>query len=221
MDVSAELERFAEQRRAMVDSQLRPNAVNDARVVRAMGEVPREAYLPASCAAVAYADVKLPLGAGRTSNPPIATGRLLTEAAVRPSDRVLVIGAAGGYAAAVLARLCDHVVALESLAELAAAARTALADSAQVEVVEGPLEAGWAADAPYDLVVIDGAVEQVPPAIADQLAPGGRLVTGLIDRGVVRLAAGRRSAGGFGLLDFADVDAAHLPGFAPRQGFVF
>lgn len=208
-------------RHAMVASQLRTNAVSDARVVAAMDSVPREAFLPADVAALAYRDTAVPLGHGRAQNLPIATGRLLTQAEVRPSDRVLLIGAAGGYTAAVLAQLADSVVAVEADTALATLARTALAGSSNVTLVEGPLEAGHAAGAPYDLLFIDGAVDAVPDALVAQVAIGGRVVAGIADRGVTRLTAGRRTAGGFALLDFADIECVPLPGFARPRPFTF
>ncbi|KQM41236.1 protein-L-isoaspartate O-methyltransferase family protein [Sphingomonas sp. Leaf10] len=211
---------FEAMRHAMVVSQLRTSAVSDPRVVDAMGDVPREAFVPAAQAALAYRDAPLPLGGGRAINPPLITGRLLVAADIRPTDRVLLVGAAMGYAAAVLARLAGSVVALEEDAALASAARDAIAD-AKVTVVEGPLKAGWAAGAPYDVIIIDGAVEELSEAIADQLAPGGRLATGLVDRGVTRLALGRRSEGGFGVVDFADLECVVLPGFAKPKTFQF
>lgn len=208
-------------RQAMVSNQLRTNAVSDSRVVAAMGRVPREAYLPLTVAGLAYRDTALPLGAGRAANVPIATGRLLNEAKVAPTDVVLLVGAAGGYTAAVLAELAAKVVALEADAALLAIATRALAGHDRVTVVSGALEQGHAAGAPYDLIVIDGAIPQVPQALIDQLAVGGRLVTGIVDRGITRLCAGRRSPGGFGLIDFADVDCVTLPGFATPKQFVF
>ena len=217
----ADQAQFAAMRQAMVSNQLRTNAVSDPRLVAVMGRVPREAFLPAPVAGLAYRDTALPLGAGRAANVPIATGRLLNEAAVLPTDHVLLIGAAGGYTAAVLAEMAAMVVAVESDAALVAIAQTALAGNSRIQIVNGPLEQGHAAGAPYDVVVIDGAVPQVPQALIDQLAIGGRLVTGIIDRGVTRLAAGRRSTGGFGLVDFADVDCVGLPGFALPRQFVF
>ena len=102
-----------------------------------------------------------------------------------------------------------------------AAAREALAGHAGTELVEGPLEAGAPGHAPYDVLMIDGAVEFVPNALIDQLAPDGRVVTGLVDRNIIRLASGRRSAGGFGLVGFADVDCVVLPGFSRPRGFSF
>lgn len=211
---------FEAMRHAMVVSQLRTSAVSDPRVVDAMGDVPREAFVPAAQAPVAYRDAPLPLGNGRAINPPLITGRLLVAADIRPTDRVLLVGAATGYAAAVLAKLAGSVVALEEDAALAGSARDAIAD-AKVTLVEGPLKAGWADGAPYDVIIIDGAVEEVPDAIADQLAPGGRLATGLVDRGVTRLALGRRSEGGFGVVDFADLECVVLPSFAKPKTFQF
>lgn len=214
-------ERFETMRHAMVASQLRTNAVNDARVVEAMARVPRENYMPDAQRALAYRDALLPLAGGRLHNSPLATGRLLTEANVQPGDHVLLIGAAGGYAAAVLSELARAVTAVEVDAGLAALARTALAGAGNVTVVEGPLAEGWAAGAPYDLLVIDGAVDHVPDALVRQIKPGGRAAAGIVDRGVTRLAAGRRTEGGFGLVDFADAECALLPGFGRPKSFKF
>ena len=212
---------FEAMRAAMVDSQLRTDAVNDARVVAAMAAVPREAFVPPHLRAISYIDRPLPLGGGRALNPPVVVGRLLTEAETRPEDRALVVGAGGGYSAAVLARLVAHVVALEEPGALAAAGAGALAGLANVESVDGPLAEGWRARAPYDLILIDGAVEYVPDAITSQLADGGRLATALIEDGVTRLAIGRRAGEGFGAVAFADSAAAALPGFQRPRAFVF
>lgn len=213
--------RFEAMRHAMVASQLRTNAVSDPRVVAAMARVPREKFLPADVAGLAYRDTAVPLGNGRFANLPIATGRLLTEAQIRPGDKVLLIGAAGGYTAAVLALVAESVVAVESDPALVAIARVALADYPAVTLVDTPLDAGAPALAPFDLLVVDGAVEQLPEALVAQLVPGGRVVAGLVDRGVTRLAAGRRSDGGFGLVDFADIECVPLPGFARPAVFAF
>lgn len=212
---------FEAMRHAMVASQLRTNAVSDARVVEAMARVPREAFVPAEVRAIAYRDTLLPLAGGRRHNSPLATGRLITEAQIGPRDHVLLVGAAGGYAAALLGELAGSVVALEEEPALVAHARGALAGHARVSLVEGPLAQGWAAAAPYDVLVIDGAVEHLPEALVAQLKPGGRAVAGIVDRGVTRLARGRRSEGGFGLVDFADIECARLPGFARPKVFQF
>jgi len=208
-------------REAMVASQLRTNAVSDPRVVAAMARVPREEFLPETQRGLAYRDTAVPIAHGRAANLPIATGKLLTRADVRPTDHVLLIGAAGGYAAAVLAMLAKDVVAVESDPALVAIARKALAPYANVELIEGDLAAGAPAVAPYDLLVVDGAVQHLPQALIDQIKPGGRVVAGLDDNGVTRLAAGVRTDGGFGLASFADVDCVMLPGFARPRAFTF
>ena len=211
---------FESMRMAMVSNQLRTTAVNDARVVDAMRAVPREDYVPTDRAAVAYVDTLVPLGGGRLLNSPMATGRLLTEIGAQPGDRALIVGAATGYSAALLARLVSHVVALDEDAGLIAKAR-AVGLPANVAVVEGPLAAGWASSAPYDLILIDGAVEQVPQALIDQLADGGRLAAAVIERGVSRLSIGRKAGAAFGMVAFADAEAAPLPGFARPAAFTF
>ncbi|WP_375288754.1 protein-L-isoaspartate O-methyltransferase, partial [Sphingomonas sp.] len=164
-------------RQAMVASQLRTTAVNDVRVVAAMAEVPRERFLPGVPAELAYRDSLVPLGRGREANSPMATGKLLTEAYLRRTDRVLLIGAAAGYAAACLAPIVAQVVAVESDGVLAAAAREALASYDNVAVVEGSLAEGQAEQAPFDVLFVDGAVEDLPPALVEQVKVGGRIVT--------------------------------------------
>lgn len=218
---ATQTDRYHAMRHAMVASQLRTNAVSDARVVAAMAEVPREAFLPGEVAALAYRDTAVPLTHGRAQNVPIATGKLLTAATLSAADRVLLIGAAGGYTAAVLAELVATVVAVEVDPVLAAIARTTLAGYPSVTLVEGPLEAGHAAAAPYDVLVVDGAIERLPDALVAQVKVGGRVVAGLADRGITRLASGRRSEGGFALLPFADIDCVVLPGFDRPRSFTF
>ena len=220
-DPVAETSNFDAMRHAMVQSQLRTNAVNDPRVVTAMARVAREKFVPESVRALAYRDTAVPVGNGRSINVPIATGKLLTEAYLLPADRVLLIGAAAGYTAAVLAGLVASVVAVESDADLARHAREALAGLANVKLVEGPLEKGHAKGGPYDVLIVDGCVEQLPDTLVSQVAPGGRVVAGIIERGVRRLAAGRAIKGGFGVKAFADIDCVALPGFAAPRGFAF
>lgn len=212
---------FDTMRQAMVSSQLRTAAVSDPRVIAAMARVPREAYLRDDLRAVAYRDTAIPLGGGRALNTPMATGRLLTEAYLRREDRVLLIGAATGYGAAILAELVAHVVAVESDPRLADLARTRLTGMSRAELVEGPLAKGHGGGAPYDVLMIDGAVAYVPDALVAQVAPGGRVVAGLAERGLTRLAAGRRTAGGFALVSFADAECVVLPGFDRPEPFRF
>jgi protein-L-isoaspartate(D-aspartate) O-methyltransferase len=211
---------FEPMRRAMVATQLRTTGVNDPRVVAAMGAVPRERFVPADRLALAYADALVPVAPGRALNPPMALGRLLTEARLGGAERALVIGAATGYSAAVLARLVASVVALEEDDELAAFAKKALAGSG-VALVKGPLARGHAKAGPYDFILIDGAVEIVPPAIVEQIADGGEVALALLEEGVSRLAIGRVVAGAFGTTIFADAETASLPGFAKPRGFSF
>jgi len=211
---------FEPMRRAMVASQLRTTGVSDPRVIAAMGEVARERFVPAERAVLAYADALVPLGGGRALNPPMALGRMLTEARLQGDERVLVIGAATGYSAALLAKLAGSVVALEEDSGLAAFAKTALAGTG-VALVKGALAGGHAKAAPYDFILIDGAVEHIPQAIVDQAANGGRISLALLDRAVTRLAIGRVVDGAFGVSVYADAMAAILPGFEKPRTFTF
>ncbi|HWH22940.1 MAG TPA: protein-L-isoaspartate O-methyltransferase [Allosphingosinicella sp.] len=212
---------FEQMRRAMVASQLRTTGVSDARVIAAMGAVPRERFVPPGKVAMAYADALVPLGNGRELNTPMSLGRMLTEAAPQPEDRALVIGAATGYAAAVLAQLVASVVAVEEDPQLAAAAQGALAGT-KVKLVEGPLTKGYKQGAPYDLIIVDGAVEYVPDAIVDQLGENGRLAAAIVEAGgIAHISIGRRGGAGFGLAAVSDVASAILPGFQKPRGFTF
>lgn len=208
-------------RRFMVSNQLRPNKVTDPAVLAAMETVERERFVPAGMERLCYRDTTVRLAGGRGLNPPIATGRLLDRARIVRGERALLIGAATGYVAALLAAIGASVVAVEEDPALLAVAREALAGQADVRLVEGPLAAGWPGGAPYDLIYLDGAVEEIPAALSDQLAPDGRLVGGVLERSISRLVEGRRAGGGFGLAGFADVELAPLPGFARAPAFAF
>lgn len=204
---------FAQTRAAMVESQLRTSDVSDARVIAAMAAVPREAFVPADKVAMAYTDRPVRLAGGRALNPPLAVGRLLTEAGVQPGNKVLLIGAATGYTAAVLAEIGAIVTAVEEDA--------ALPSPGMDGFVIAPLTVGAPEGGPYDVILIDGAVDEIPAALIDQLAEGGRLATGVVDRGVTRLCVGRKAGGYFGLARLADLEMVVLPGFAQPAGFVF
>ena len=208
-------------RMAMVSSQLRTNAVDDNRVVEAMATVPRELFMPEAARFAAYRDVAIPLGGGRSMNMPLATGRLLTVAELQATDRVLLIGAAGGYSAALLAQMVAEVVAVEESASLAGLARTALAGQEKITLIEGPLAAGYPDRAPYDVLIVDGAVEVLQESLVAQLKPGARIAAGLADRGVTRLAFGRTTASGYAVQPFADIECVVLPGFSRPRGFQF
>lgn len=212
---------FETMRHAMVASQLRTNAVNDQRVVAAMARVPREQFLPEGVRSIAYRDAAIPLGGGRHVNVPMATGRLLTEAYLTATDRVLLIGAATGYTAAVLSEIVGSVVAVESDPALLAMARDALAGVDNVELVDSPMQDGHAAGAPYDVLIVDGAVESVPDTLIAQVRPDGRVTAGIAERGLTRLASGRKTDGGFALVAFVDVECVVLPGFETPKPFRF
>ena len=196
-------------RRAMIDGQLRTSGVSDPRVLAAMAAVAREDYVPAARRAVAYCDRPVPLGEGRTLAPPVAHGQMLAEAAPTRADRALIVGGGSGYLAALLAPLVGTLHVVES---------GEFPGRRVGNWVAGPLGQGCKKGAPYSLILIDGAIEVLPDALVRQLGDGGRVVTGLIERGVARLAVGRKAAGAVGFLTLGEAEFALLPGFAkPRQ----
>jgi len=216
MTVQRPIPDFATARQAMVDSQLRPQGVTDRAVLRAMRSVERERFLPPETRPLAYVDRAVSIGDGRFLPAPAVLGQLLTEMTPQPGQRALVIGAGTGYSAQVLADMGLNVTALESSAALAATAR-----ELGIEVVRGPLERGYVAGAPYDQVLIDGAVEHIPDAIIEQMAEGGRLGTALADRGITRLIVGRKAGIAFGYLSLSDAGVPALPGFMRPRAFTF
>ena len=216
---------FALARRNMVDGQLRPNRVNDAGLLAALSELPRERFLPEALRSVAYADDDVPLGNGRFMMEPMVLARLIQILQPRAEDKALVAAAGLGYGAAILGRLTKSVVAVEADAGLAAAARKTLQELGVtgVEQVAGPAEQGAAASAPYDIVLIEGAVPEVPGAIADQLAEGGRLATVIADPsgalGVAHLFV--KQGGVVSGRPLFDAGTPLLPGFARPARFTF
>ena len=172
---------FQDLRTKMVDGQVRTTDVTDAAILSAMLEVPREAFVPAARRPLAYIDEDIEIAEGRPGRhlmraSPFA--RLVQLAGVRAGELVLDVGSGTGYSSAVLARIAGFVVALESDPALAAEAgqRLAALGCDNISVVEGPLPAGHAAQAPYDVILVGGAVEEIPAALFDQLKDGGRLV---------------------------------------------
>ena len=216
MTVQLPVPDFVTARRTMIDNQLRPVGVTDPAVLSAMGSVARERFVPEDARPLAYGDRSVPLGGGRFLVPPAVLGQVLTAMAPAPGDRALVVGAGTGFSAAVLAEMGCEVVALECVPGLAARA-----GGPGVRVVEGPLEAGHKAAAPYDLILIDGAVEHLPDEIISQLSDGGRLGGALAEGGIARLVVGRKVAGAFGHGSIGDSALAVLPGFARPRGFRF
>jgi protein-L-isoaspartate(D-aspartate) O-methyltransferase len=216
MTVQSPIPDYSGARRAMIDNQLRPQGVTDHGVLSAMGSLAREQFLPEAVRPLAYADRSIPLGNGRFLSAPTVLGQLLTRMALEVGQRALVVGAGTGFSAAVLKAMGLDVVALESAPELAARAR-----ALGLTVVAGPLDAGHKAAAPYDVILIDGAVEFIPEPLIKQLAEGGRLGAALIERRVTRLIVGRKAGGAFGYLSVGDAGVAPLPGFSRPQAFTF
>ncbi len=203
---------FAIARNMMVDGQIRPNKVTDPRIIAAMRSIARERFLPPALASLAYVDIEVDLGVGRVLPQPMVTARLLQLAELRDGDRVLVVGAGTGYSAA-LAVACGAVVtALDTQSGVA---------SVGVSWATGPLEAGWAACGPYDLILIDGAVAEFPAGFAAQLAPNGRLVGVQVSGGIGRAMRGIVVGGSLRTVPMFDCNAAMLPGLAKAASFVF
>jgi protein-L-isoaspartate(D-aspartate) O-methyltransferase len=175
-------------RRNMVESQIRTNKVTHAALLDALSTVPRERFLPPDRAFAAYVDDDVMVAPGRYLMEPMVFARLVQLADPAAGDRVLLVGAGAGYGAAVLARLVASVTALESDPALAAQGKPALAalTAGNVTQATGPLAQGWPGKAPYDLILIEGAVEEVPPALFSQLADGGRIVAVVKTEGVGR-----------------------------------
>jgi protein-L-isoaspartate(D-aspartate) O-methyltransferase len=216
MTVQFSIPDFKAARLAMVESQLRPQGVTDPRVLEAMGEVEREKFLPPATRPLAYVDRAVAIGDGRFLAAPTVLGQLLTQMMPEPGQRALVIGAGTGYSTAVLSRIGLKVTGLEESGQLGSMAR-----DLGVEIVEGPLENGCKSGAPYDQILIDGAVEVIPEAIIGQLSDGGRLGTALIDGGITRLIVGRKAGGAFGYLSIGDAGVPTLPGFIRPKAFEF
>jgi protein-L-isoaspartate(D-aspartate) O-methyltransferase len=215
---------FGAARAHMIDSQLRPGKVMDARVLNAFAGVRREFFVAEHLRAVAYVDEDLPLGGGRYLMEPLVAARLLQAAAIEHTDTALIIGAGTGCEAALTAALARNVVALEENPELARCARDALVEHsiASVSVVEGPLPLGYRPRAPYDVMLFCGAVVEVPPEVDSQLAEGGRLLAVVKSaNGIGRAILRTRTGGVVAQRVLFDAATPLLPGFLPKPAFVF
>ena len=212
---------FAAQRLNMVEGQVRANDVTDRRIQAAMAEIPREDFVPAHLYSVAYMESCLEVAPGRHMLDPRCFAKLAQLASIGAEDHVLDVGGAGGYSAAVLARLAKDVIALEEDSDLVGSASRRLAGIENIRVEQGRLSGGFAQGAPYDVIFVNGALEFAPDALLAQLKPGGRLVA------VIR-CAGRGQAHLFVKSDGAissraafDAQVPVLPGFEKAKGFVF
>ncbi|WP_293868086.1 protein-L-isoaspartate O-methyltransferase [uncultured Alsobacter sp.] len=211
---------FAQQRRMMVDCQLRTYDVTDPGVTAAMDTVPREAFV--SDSTLAYLDRSVPMlpGSDRQLMTPMVFARLIQAAEIVAGSKVLVVGAGTGYGAAVIADMGAVVTALECDPALQQVAAERLAGS-PVVLAKGPLEEGDKARAPYDVIVVEGAFEVEPDALLAQLADGGRLV-GVKGSGRAASATVYRKSGKtVGNRTITEAAAPILPGFAKRPAFVF
>ncbi|MFN3232195.1 MAG: protein-L-isoaspartate O-methyltransferase family protein [Alphaproteobacteria bacterium] len=214
---------FAAARRHMVDGQLLPNRVTEPRLIAAMTDIAREAFVPKPLQGVAYLDEDLEIAPGRYMMEPMILARLIQEAGVSASDQVLHIGGTTGYSTAVLGRLADVVVAVEETDEIVERATLHLADAEinNAAVIAAPLQEGYPAQAPYDVILIEGTVPDVPENLLDQLAEGGRLAAVLQVDGVGRAVLFVKQGGVVGRRELFDANTPPLPGFERQPGFVF
>ena len=213
---------FTATRRNMVESQIRTNAVTHEVLLAALAEIPREKFVPEALRGVAYIDEDLPLKKGRYLMEPLVLAKLLQLAAITPDDVVLDIGCGTGYSAALLSKLANTVVALESDPELAARATATLSELSidNVVVVTAPLAGGYAKQAPYEVIVFNGSVPRIPETIARQLADGGRLVA-VVGEGVGQGTLMPRNRGILAQRPVFDAATPILPDFVQEPGFVF
>lgn len=214
---------FVAARTTMVDSQVRPSDVTLYPIIDAMLAVPRENYVPGGLKPVAYVGEHVPLAPRRVVLDPRVFGKMLDALAVGPADLVLDVGCGLGYSTAVLGRLAEAVIGVEADEAMAAeAASTLAADGVDNAVVQhGPLTEGDASHGPYDVIVIEGGVEQVPQALIDQLKEGGRIAAIFIDASAGRVRIGQKTGDAVAWRDAFDATAPTLEGFEAAPGFEF
>lgn len=220
----AEMSQYETARLNMVEGQLKPNKVTDPAILDAMGAVPREAFVPKAMRGIAYVDEDIAIGNGRYLMEPMVLARLIETARIEPGDIVLMIGCGTGYSASVLARLANTVVAIEADPDLAQQASETLAHLGvdNAVVIEAPLSAGYAEQAPYQAILIEGAVAEVPQEILSQLDDGGRLAAVVSpDGGLGRAMLYQRIGATVSHREVFDASVPILPGFEPVPAFVF
>jgi len=214
---------FGTARKNMIESQLRTSRIADQALLDALAEVPRERFVPEDLHRIAYVDEDLPIGGGRFLMEPLAFAGMIQGAAVGPADVVLDIASGTGYGAVVLARLAETVFALESDADMSARAGELYAEFAPDNVVpvEGPLIEGCAEHAPFDAIVIEGAVERIPDSLLDQLGDGGRLVAVVQEDGIGRMTVIHKIGGHTSRRIIRDASVPLLDAFRRPPEFVF
>jgi protein-L-isoaspartate(D-aspartate) O-methyltransferase len=219
---------FTIARQKMVDGQVRPSDVTDIRIIDAMLAVPREAFVPPGQQAMAYLDIDLDVSAGppetkRYLIKPVVTAKMLQAAEIRDTDNVLVVGCATGYSAAIVAKLAAKVTATEGDASLAAKAKDVLAGLgfANVTVRAAPAAEGDAANAPYDVIMLNGATEVTPAGLYRQLKDGGRLVGVFAMMQPQRATLVTHSHADFGTRALFDAAVPVLPGLGRLPAFIF
>lgn len=220
---------YAVARANMVESQIRPNQVTDRHILQVMLEIPREIFVPPSLRPLAYMDEEIifeassEVAADRFMLAPMPLARLIQLAAIGPGDVVLDIGCVTGYSSAVLARLAEAVVGLEYDAALAEAAGRNMMEleTDNAAIVAGDLALGYPDEGPYDAILLQGSVPEVPETLLAQLKDGGRLVTIIGDRSMGQAFLYRNFNGKFSRVTAFDAGASALPGFERAQEFVF
>jgi len=218
---------FSTARQNMVDCQVRPSDVTDSRIIDAMLALPREAFVPQTQRELAYLDLDLDVSDGGPARryliKPVVTAKLLQAAGIKDTDHVLVVGCATGYTAALVAKLAGRVTATETVPALAAKASDVLAQLGlgNVTVRAADAAAGDPANAPYDVIVLDGATEITPEHLYQQLRDGGRLVGVFAQTRPPRAMIVTRSHGDFGNRALFDASVPVLPGFERVPAFVF
>lgn len=224
-DGAAPEQDFAQARSHMVDGQVRPNKVSDPRILDAMRRLPRERFVPAALAQFAYIDEDVPLGRGRFLMEPMVVARLVQMLRARPGQSALVVAAGSGYGAALLAACGARVTALEEDEALLSTAGAVLPEAAPgVALVHGPLAAGWPGAAPFDCILVEGAVEDIPAVLGEQLRPGGRCAAVLRQSGGPGRAVLAERSGQTTLLRAVpefDCNTPMLPSLRPAAAFTF
>ncbi|MFZ5609045.1 MAG: protein-L-isoaspartate O-methyltransferase family protein [Pseudomonadota bacterium] len=210
-------------RTTMISGQLLPNKVTDGRVIQALKAVPREHFVPKALRSLAYIDEDIEVAPGRYLLEPMVFARLVEEAKIASGDLVLDLNCASGYSTAVLAQLAGTVLAVEpdeDLARLASENLLAL-EIGNAAVVAGQPQEGYAKEAPYDVIMLNGAIDYLPPALVAQVKDGGRIAGVRMDKGVGRGFIATKVRGTLGVVDFMDANVPILAGFTQPKGFQF